>query len=143
MTAMSTMIPSHAMPIHASTPIRRFSKTSSGGSSTARAASTWPGVTSVSADSSATDPRIEHTVEPVHREVDDDVDDRYHCDVVLQCDVLPAVDGVGDREAEAVEMEDDLDDERATDQLTDVQARDGEQGEARGTERMAPEDAAV
>src|SRR5258708_3774063 len=122
---------SHAIPIHASTPMPRFSKTSGGGSSTAAAAPRVPSMRSVSADSSTADPWVEDAVEHVHRDVDEHVHDRDDRDVVLQRDVLAAVDGIADREAEAVEMEDDLNDQGPPDELPDVQAGHGPQRQAR------------
>ena len=68
-------------------PIRRFWKTSSGGSSTAMAAKVPVGPATVSvfvvlADSSTTNPRVQYAVEEVHPEVDEHVHDRDDGDVV-------------------------------------------------------------
>ena len=66
-------IVSHPIASHAMMPIRRFWKTSSGGSSTAIAAKVPAGPATVSvfvvlADSSTTNPRVQYAVEEVHPE---------------------------------------------------------------------------
>ena len=69
-----------------------------------------------------------------------DVRQGKHRNVALQRDVLTPHDRVLDEEAHAVDVEDDFDDDRPADQRADVEAGDGQQGEAGGPERVPPQD---
>ncbi len=87
-------------------------------------------------------PRIEHGVEHVDGEVDEHVADGDDDHGSLYGDVVTADDAVDRVLAEAVQGEDDLDDERAADEPTEVQADDGDEREGRRPEGVAQEDPA-
>src|SRR5438067_7587017 len=86
-------------------------------------------------------PWVEDGVQDVDEEVHGDVAEREDGDVALEGNVLARHDGIGDEEAHAVDVEDVLDHNGATDERADVEAGDGEQRETRGSQRMAPQDA--
>src|ERR1700674_4989852 len=93
--------------------------------------------------SGTTDPWVQHGVEEVDDEVHQDEEHRDDHDVALQRDVLAGVDGLVDLLAHAGDPEDDLDDDGATDQGADVEARDGHERETRRSKGVAPQDPAV
>src|SRR6266550_1160874 len=91
-----------------------------------------------SAASSATmaDPRIEHGVEHVDREIQhhEAHGDEQHD--ALQDDEVARIDGADQQPADAGQGEDRLDDDRAADQPADVDAGDGHERERGRLERM-------
>src|SRR5262245_21168334 len=90
-----------------------------------------------------TDPRVQHDVQEVDDEVDDHEEERDHEDEALQLHVLARADGEEDLASHPGHLEDDLHDNRATDQRPEVQARDREQREARRPQRVPEQDATV
>src|SRR3954447_11183571 len=145
---------SHTIAIHPTTPsffVADFSTTTAPLGDTGSRTRGWtpastvvaPGaVVAGSADGSGmSDPWVEDGVEDVDEEVHEHVAEGEDRHVTLQRDVLAPHDGVVDEEPHAVDVEDDLDDHGAADQRADVEAGDGEQREARGAQRVPPQDA--
>src|SRR5215467_8781419 len=93
-----------------------------------------------SGESRTAHPRVEERVEQVDEEVheheasrDEHRGARYH-------EVIAGVDRVDGEEAEPGNLEDVLDDERATDERSHVEAADGDESEGGGSQGVAQED---
>src|SRR5262249_20981851 len=87
------------------------------------------------------DPRVEHGVEHVDREIEQHEADRDEQHDALQDDEIPRVDGADQQATDARQREDRLHDDRAADQPPDVDAAHGHERERGGLERMHQEDA--
>src|SRR5918994_3037750 len=96
-----------------------------------------------STGSGMADPWVDDGVEDVHREVHDDIDDGDDRHEALQCHVLALEDGLPEEVAHPRDAEEHLDDDSAGDQRADVEAGDGEQGERRWPQGVAPQDPPV
>src|SRR5215813_6104994 len=88
-------------------------------------------------------PRVEDRVQDVDGEVDQHIENRDHCNIALHGDVLLRSDGLEQREPHTWQLENHLDDDGAADEGADVQARNGQQREARRSKGMAEEDAPI
>ena len=84
----------------------------------------------------AADPWIKDHVEQVDDEVDDDDHDGDQRGQRLHYRVVAAEHRLHDERAEAVQREELLDDQRPAYQRADVDAEDGDEGEARGPQRV-------
>src|SRR5439155_20622291 len=98
---------------------------------------------SLGGGSGTTDPGVEDEIQDVDEAVHEDEAGRQHEDEPLQLDVRTARERVEDLLAHPGNLEDHFDDDGAADERADVQPGDGEQREARGSERVPPKDAAV
>src|SRR3954447_19768260 len=87
-------------------------------------------VAELSDGSGMADPWVEDGVQDVDEEVHEHITERQDGHVALERHVLAAGDGIGDQEAHAVDHEDVLDHDRATDQGSDIESRDCQQREA-------------
>src|SRR5712691_13460935 len=86
------------------------------------------------------DPRIEHGVEQIHREIDEDVErgDQHH-HALYQREVV-ARDALHEQFSDAVEIEHLLGDHQAADQEGEFEPDDGDGGKQRVAQRVARDD---
>src|SRR5713226_1637139 len=96
---------------------------------------------SAASSAAMADPRVEHGIEHVDREIQQheaDGDEQHHA---LQDDEVARIDGADQQPADAGQGEDRLDDDGAADQAADVDAGDGHERERGGLERVHQENA--
>src|SRR5919108_5774643 len=109
------------------------SSTESGSCSTTGSTATALGVSDMA--DAGVEPLVQEVYDEVHEHVQNG-DDRHHA---LERHVLAFLDGPENQQPHSRQREDDLHRHRAADQGAHVDADDGEQGQAGGTEGMAPE----
>src|SRR5687768_2510225 len=85
-------------------------------------------------------PRVEETVEHVHEEVGEDHHHRDEHDQVLHDRIVAPEDGLDEKARDAGQVEHVLGDDEAADEEGELDADDGDHGQDRVLQRMAPDD---
>src|SRR5690606_37651684 len=83
------------------------------------------------------DSRIDQHVEQIDHDIDDDEGNRHGQGHALDEIGLVIADPIHDQHAHAIDVEDNLDDHRATHEVTDAQAENGNRGDERIAQNVA------